>query len=151
MANISDTIEQFILSVIGDDDTLQLSRNELANYFAVAPSQINYVLATRFNLDRGYIIESKRGGGGSITLVRIHDAHNELLKQLVEQIDKVDVLSYQRTCNVIDRLVRDEIVTEDEGDIMKSALSDKALNVPMDNTKLRKNVFQQILIGLMKR
>ena len=66
MASISDEIEQFILSVLSDDESVKLSRNDLAHYFSVAPSQINYVLATRFNFDKGYIIESKRGGDGCI-------------------------------------------------------------------------------------
>ena len=65
MSNLSDIIEEFILNTIGSDDTLNLSRNELANFFNVSPSQINYVLSTRFTIDRGYLTESKRGGGGS--------------------------------------------------------------------------------------
>ena len=64
MANISDIIESFLLETLGDNDTLNISRNELANYFACAPSQINYVLSTRFTPDRGYLIESRRGGAG---------------------------------------------------------------------------------------
>lgn len=58
MANVSDEIEQFILSIFSDD-SLKLSRNDLAHYFSVAPSQINYVLSTRFNLDKGYVIDRK--------------------------------------------------------------------------------------------
>ena len=57
MANISDIIEAFLLDTLGDDDTLSISRNELANYFSCAPSQINYVLSTRFTPERGYTVE----------------------------------------------------------------------------------------------
>lgn len=149
MANISDTIEEFILSVIGDDDSLQLSRNELANYFAVAPSQINYVLATRFNTDKGYIIESKRGGGGFITLIRICKSDDEL-SAILDEIEKLDGLTYQKASNIIDRLVRDEVIDEKQANIIKCALSDKALNVPMNNNRLRKSVLSQILIGLIR-
>ncbi len=78
MANLSDEIEQFILSIFTDDDRLKLSRNDLAHYFSVAPSQINYVLSTRFNLDKGYVIESRRGGGGFITIVRINENKRSL-------------------------------------------------------------------------
>ena len=72
MANISDVIEQFLLDSLGEDDSLELSRNELANYFSCAPSQINYVLATRFTPDRGYAIISKRGGGGGIRVIAFY-------------------------------------------------------------------------------
>ena len=62
---ISDTIEEFIKALLEETEMeIELKRNELAEYFSCAPSQINYVLATRFTLDHGYIIESKRGGGG---------------------------------------------------------------------------------------
>ncbi|MGN0771644.1 MAG: CtsR family transcriptional regulator [Christensenellales bacterium] len=149
MANISDTIEEFILSVIGDDDSLQLSRNELANYFAVAPSQINYVLATRFNVDKGYIIESKRGGGGFITLIRLCKK-DDLLSEVLEEVEKLDGLTYQKASNIIDRLQRDDMIDDKQADIIRSAVSDKALNVPMNNNRLRKNVFSQILIGLIR-
>lgn len=149
MANISDTIEEFILSVIGDDDSLQLSRNELANYFAVAPSQINYVLATRFNTDKGYIIESKRGGGGFITLFRICKTDDEL-SEVLDEIEKLDGLTYQKASNIIDRLVRDEVIDEKQAKIIRCAVSDKALNVPMNNNRLRKSVLSQILIGLIR-
>ena len=68
MQSISDAIEAFIIQTLGDGNTLSISRNELAAFFAVAPSQVTYVLATRFTPDRGFILESRRGGGGSVTV-----------------------------------------------------------------------------------
>ena len=70
MPNVSDIIEEFILSTMGNSDDINLSRNELAGFFNCAPSQINYVLTTRFNLNRGYVIQSQRGGGGFIKIVK---------------------------------------------------------------------------------
>ncbi len=149
MANISDTIEEFILSVIGDDDSLQLSRNELANYFAVAPSQINYVLATRFNIDKGYIIESKRGGGGFVTLVRICQK-DDLLVHILEEVEKMDQLTYQKASNMLDRILREGFVDKKQAHIIKCAISNKALNSPVNNNRIRKSIFSEILIGLIK-
>ncbi len=65
MARLSDIIEDFIKEMFqeNNESELQIKRNELANYFSCAPSQINYVLTTRFTEDKGYYIESKRGGG----------------------------------------------------------------------------------------
>ena len=72
MARLSDIIEDFIKSLLKHSEgELQLQRNELAEHFECAPSQINYVLATRFSLDRGYYIESRRGGGGFIRIVQL--------------------------------------------------------------------------------
>ena len=71
MAILSDHIEQFINSLLEEyDEMVELQRNELDNYFSCAPSQINYVIATRFSPEKGYYVVSKRGGGGYIKLVR---------------------------------------------------------------------------------
>ena len=70
MANISETIEQFIIATLGENDSVDISRNSLAEYFSCAPSQINYVLDTRFTIDRGFVKESKRGGSGYIKISR---------------------------------------------------------------------------------
>ena len=151
MANISDEIEQFILSIWNDEEELKLSRNDLAQYFSVAPSQINYVLATRFSFDKGYIIESKRGGGGCITLVRISDRKDEVLQGIVQELDNIEALTFNRASNFVYRLEREGIIDGKEGDIIKSAISDKALNFPAHSANVRKNVFKEILIGLMRR
>lgn len=151
MANISDSIEKFILSFFDDgDDSVQLSRNELAHYFNVSPSQINYVLTTRFGVDRGYYIESRRGGGGFIMLVRLSQDKEDLLPALIKELDDEKELTYNKAADVVDRLERQEIVTPAEADIIKSAISDKALqSVAVEN--LRKNVFREILIALIRR
>ena len=71
MAQLSDSIERFIKDLMHEDARVELRRNELAQHFGCAPSQINYVLATRFSLDHGYLIESRRGGGGYVRIVRM--------------------------------------------------------------------------------
>ena len=71
MAQLSDTIERFIKDLMSEDAHVELRRNELAQHFGCAPSQINYVLATRFSVDHGYLIESRRGGGGYVRIVRM--------------------------------------------------------------------------------
>ena len=151
MANLSDEIEQFILSIFNDEDRLRLSRNDLAHYFSVAPSQINYVLSTRFNLDRGYVIESKRGGGGFITIVRINEDKQDLLSTVLQELDGIDALSFNRANCFLQRLEREEIITANEGDVIRSAISDKALGVFTHSAVARKNVFKEILIGLIRR
>ena len=75
MRLLSDSIEDFIKALMEDEQdqqqAIELRRNELAEHFQCAPSQINYVLATRFTPDHGYVIESRRGGGGYIRILRL--------------------------------------------------------------------------------
>lgn len=151
MANLSDEIEQFILSIFNDEDRLRLSRNDLAHYFSVAPSQINYVLSTRFNLDKGYVIESKRGGGGFITIVKISESKEDTLSAVLQELDSIQALSSNRANSFLQRLERDEIITSGECDIIKDAISDKALGIVANSATARKNVFKEILIGLIRR
>ena len=68
---ISDIIEQFIREALEEESSINLQRNELASQFGCVPSQINYVISTRFTNERGYIVESRRGGGGGITIRKI--------------------------------------------------------------------------------
>ena len=88
---ISDTIEQFIKEMLGEDSPeVELKRNELAEYFGCAPSQINYVLATRFSPSQGYLTESHRGGGGYILITRA-DSHEGALMSVINSIgDSID-------------------------------------------------------------
>ena len=149
--NISDIIEEFIKSTLGDEEKLQLSRNDLASYFAVAPSQINYVLSTRFNVDKGYVVESKRGGGGSVTIIRISQDAEDIIPNILKEIDKVNELTFNKASDILDRLEFEQIIDSSEKEIIKSAISDKALALPMKTDGLRKNIFKEILIGLMRR
>ena len=139
MSNISDRIEQFILSNIGDDIMMDLSRNELASYFAVAPSQINYVLSTRFTLERGYVVEGKRGGGGYIRLIRVVESDG--LKQLYDLVG--DEIGDRQAVHLLARLNESGKLSEREYSILCSAISNKALSSPM----IRKD---EVRAGILK-
>lgn len=150
MANISDLIEAFLLDTLGDDDTLSISRNELANYFSCAPSQINYVLSTRFTPERGYTIESRRGGGGSITVIRISQPPNEMLEELIGQTI-ADGLGYNRACQILDRMETEGLLGGESAQVLKVALSDKALIAPsMAKDGLRASIMKSVLLYLLK-
>lgn len=152
MANISDIIEEFILSTFGDDDLLQLSRNELANFFSCAPSQINYVLSTRFTPDKGYIVESKRGGGGCIKLIRLNENHEGLLRRLYDDIGAIQVLTANKVANILCRLVNESLITESESKLLMTSMSDKSLSFPVNVAgKLRAQMMREILLELAKR
>lgn len=150
MANISDTIEQFIKVTLGDNNSIDISRNSLAEYFACVPSQINYVLDTRFTVDRGFLVESKRGGSGFIKITKINNQNdNEYLNSLV--LESVgDELNSRRMSQILDRLETSEIVSSKERTLIESALSEESLSMPFTiRDRIRAQAFKNVLIKLM--
>ena len=151
MSAISGSIEKFILSLLEEEDTIELQRNVLAHYFSCAPSQINYVLATRFNLDRGYAIESRRGGGGYIRVVKVNTDKNNFLYQLVKGGLRNNI-SHREADDLIHQLFAHNIISKDEGRIMLASISDDALAVPLNiKNILRADILKQELIAILKK
>lgn len=150
MAQLSDNIEQFIKELMREDAHIELRRNELAQHFGCAPSQINYVLATRFSLDHGYIIESRRGGGGYVRIVRMQSrSEPDFLEMLLNRVgNSVD----EDTANaIISNLFERKMVTENEAALMRSAVSRNALALPISaKDVLRAAVFRNMLIQVFK-
>ncbi len=132
-----------------NESELQIRRNELANYFSCAPSQINYVLTTRFTEDKGYYIESKRGGGGCIIIKRIKFTNNKNLKEII--MDKIgNSITYDNAINIIHGLVETDVITEREGIIMKIAINDRVFgNVDINKNMLRANILKNIIMVII--
>lgn len=150
MANISETIEKFIVTSLENNDSVDISRNSLAEYFSCAPSQINYVLDTRFTLDRGYIKESRRGGSGFIKITKIQNTDtNAYLNNLIT--DSIgDEISEKRMSQILDKLLEDSVVSERERDVVFMALSDDSLSMPFTiKDKVRAKAFKNVLTKLM--
>ena len=128
---LSDSIESFIKTLMTQEEPeVELKRNELAEYFGCAPSQINYVLATRFSPDHGYIIESRRGGGGYIRIVRVVQTGAQRLMYLTnERIG--EAISEAEAFRLIHQLTEQGLVSAGEGEIMRAALSAQALSIPI--------------------
>ena len=151
---LSDSIEQFIKELLNEESTeVELKRNELAEYFGCAPSQINYVLATRFSPDHGYLTESRRGGGGYIRIVRVVQAGSQRLMYLVN--DRIgDSLSEEECLRLISQLKEQRMVTADEAALMASALSTRALSVPVPDTlknAMRAKMMKSMLMTIAAR
>ncbi len=151
---LSDSIEQFIKELLNEEATeVELKRNELAEYFGCAPSQINYVLATRFSPDHGYLTESRRGGGGYIRIVRVVQAGSQRLMYLVN--DRIgDSLEEEECLRLISQLKEQRIVTADEAALMVSAVSSRALGVPVPDAlknALRAKMMKSMLMTVAAR
>ena len=151
---LSDSIEQFIKELLNEESTeVELKRNELAEYFGCAPSQINYVLATRFSPAHGYLTESRRGGGGYIRIVRVVQAGSQRLMYLVN--DRIgDSLEEEECIRLISQLKEQRIVTADEAALMASSISSRALAVPVPDAlknAMRAKMMKSMLMTIAAR
>ena len=150
MAQLSDNIERFIKELMEQDAQIDLRRNELAQHFGCAPSQINYVLATRFSVDHGYIIESRRGGGGYVRVVRMQArSEQSLLNLLLERVG--NSISEEAAFAIIEQLFERALVTRNEAFLMRSAVERNALALPISaKDVLRAAVLRNMLVRVFR-
>ena len=151
MASMTDIIETFIKNLMKEKNTIQIQRNELANLFNCAPSQINYVLTTRFTADRGYYIESKKGGGGYVQITKVQSDKQDYLEALIKERVGSEI-SYKRAKDILDLLEEMNLINEKEMKIILYSIDDKALYVPTneEKEKVRANVLKNIIGGLLR-
>ena len=150
MARISDTIENFIKELLDEkiERQILIQRNELADKFSCAPSQINYVLTTRFTYEKGYIIESKRGGGGCIVIKKItYDDKDERLNLINNSIG--DSITYGNALSIIEHLKETHTISEKESEIIKISLNDRTLAAVDDKNKVRADILRGILAVIL--
>ena len=152
MASLSDLIESFIKQMFegSDDDFLEIQRNELANTFKCAPSQINYVLATRFTTDKGYYIESRRGGGGCIKIRRADIDKNEYIKHAINSSIGYEI-SQQDAEYYIDAFQERGYITEREAMLMNAVINDKSIDLPKNlRDRLRAKLLKAMVVSIIE-
>lgn len=147
MSNISDIIEQHLKKILeaARQDAIEIKRSEIADQFHCVPSQINYVINTRFTVEKGYIVESKRGGGGYIRIIRVqHQDKSELIDDIIEMINPQ--ITQQAALDILERLLEEEIVTEREAKIILSAIGRNTLAFQLP---LRDEVRARVLTSML--
>ena len=145
---ISDLITAEIIKLINESEgnTAEIQRNEFASVFGCAPSQINYVLSSRFTPEHGYIIESRRGGGGYIKIKRIVMSHSSAIMHIINSIgDSIDTLSVRV---VIDNCLESGLIDKNSAQIMCAALSNNVMRcVPTgERDYLRAALLKEMLL-----
>lgn len=151
MAGLSNLIESFIKELLEQTDGMvEIQRNELASYFDCAPSQINYVLSTRFSPYKGYYIESRRGGGGYIKIVKVklqNDLNiNNILKNILG-----DSITENKANEIVDALREEKIIGDREVEIIRAAISDRAFECDSrSKNAIRASVLRNILLVLIE-
>lgn len=152
MARLSDIIEGFIKEMLenSQQNVLEIQRNELANLFNCAPSQINYVLTTRFTVDKGYYIESRRGGGGFIKITRVDIDKNEYIKEAIKNNIK-DNLTQKEAEEYIELFMERGFLSEREATLIRAAVNDRT--IPLDGetkNKIRAYLIKNMLLTIIE-
>jgi transcriptional regulator of stress and heat shock response len=148
--NISDIIESYLKKVLemSEQEIVEIKRSEIADKFQCVPSQINYVINTRFTIEKGYTVESKRGGGGYIRIMKVRtrdDAH--LVDQLLSLIKSR--IAQGSAEDVIFRLVEEGVITDREAKIMLSVIDRSVLYIELPyRDELRSRMLKAMLTTL---
>ena len=147
MRNISDIIENYLKKVLelSESEIVEIKRSEVAERFQCVPSQINYVINTRFTMERGYMVESKRGGGGYIRISKVK-LHNQahVIDQLKVLIGKK--ISQSRAEDVVMRLLEEQIITEREAKMMINIIDRSVLYIDLpERDQLRARMLMAML------
>ena len=144
---MSDIIADFIGEMLSDNGGVaEVQRKSLADRFSCVPSQINYVMSTRFSPERGYIVESRRGGNGYIRITRVRVDRQTLMMHVINSLGaQVDLPSARA---ILSNLVQSGALTEEIGQALLAALGDKALGaVPRESrNQVRADIMKQVLI-----
>ena len=146
---LSEVIEAYIKKMMDDnDDFFEFGRNELAEYFNCVPSQINYVISTRFNPEKGYYVESRKGGGGNIKIRRVDMTKNDYITHIINSIH--GSLTQQEAGIIIKNMLDYNIINEDMAKLIKIATNDKVLGLPVEyKDAVRTRILKNMLINLV--
>ncbi len=146
--SISDIIEAYLKEILGDSAQIEIRRSEIADHFDVVPSQINYVIKTRFTIQNGYLVKSKRGGGGYIRIERVNLLDNiDVLNSLIQTIG--DSIRERDAFAIVQTLYDEKVITQREGDLMLVALAKQTLDV--GDTDIEARLRARVLISLLNR
>lgn len=145
---MSDVIEEFIKELFDDgEEAIEIQRNELAEHFNCVPSQINYVIATRFKPSQGYYVESRRGGGGHITIKKVSNTKSDYIMHIIENIG--EALQNSEAEILISDFLTYGLVNEKEAKLLRVATSDNVLDIPKEyKDKLRASIFKNMLLNI---
>jgi transcriptional regulator of stress and heat shock response len=151
MRNISDIIESYLKNVLelSESEIVEIKRSEIADKFQCVPSQINYVINTRFTIERGYVVESKRGGGGYIRIMKVK-AHDQvhLIDQLVSLVR--NAISQSTAADIIFRLVEEDIISEREAKIMLSVMNRSVIIVELPERDILRGRMLKAMLDSLK-
>ena len=149
--NMSDLIESYLKNVLLSNETVEIRRSEIADQFNCVPSQINYVINTRFTIQQGYVVESKRGGGGYIRIMKVN---------LVDEMDVLNTLgdlippqlSVRESNHLLQNLYENELISKREAQMMALMMEKDTFPVSVKNgDEIRSNMMKKLIDNLKYR
>ncbi|MCF6514754.1 CtsR family transcriptional regulator [Lactobacillus sp. S2-2] len=147
--NASEVIENYLKSLFENDDCewIEICRSDVADLFDVVPSQINYVIKTRFSIQNGYLVKSKRGGGGYIKIEKVNIVDNfSFLDDLIQYVG--NSISQQESFKILQTLFNNQLITNREKTLLSVSLDKRIFSKePIDENKIR----AKILISIIER
>ncbi|KRK36161.1 CtsR family transcriptional regulator [Levilactobacillus parabrevis] len=144
--NISDIIESYLKQILAESQQVEIRRAEIANQFNVVPSQINYVIKTRFTIQDGYVVQSKRGGGGYIRIEKVKLLDNlDFIDSLVSAVG--DQISRHDSLSVVRSLFEAGAINRSEANIILAAINKDAINT--GDRQADEQIRAQILISIL--
>lgn len=125
---MSDIIESYLKKVLGQSDQVEIRRSEMADLFNCVPSQINYVINTRFTVQKGYLVESKRGGGGYIRIIKVKLLdESEMLDTIIEIVG--NSISQNDAFSIVQKLYEDDFLNKREAVLIMAAMDKVVLGL----------------------
>lgn len=153
MRNISDLIEHYLKQILqsSSEGSVEIQRSELADKFSCVPSQINYVISTRFTLEKGYYVESKRGGGGYIRIQRVDLPSLEAIQRHVAHTVGAEI-DQTAAEGLIYQLEEAEFLTEREARLIRAAINREALAIGLPiRDQIRAKMLKAMLVTLLAK
>jgi len=153
MRNVSEIIEHYLKQTLlqSPNGVIEIQRNDLAERFQCVPSQINYVISTRFTIEKGYLVESKRGGGGYVRIQKVElSSQGKILDHISRTVgDHIDQTTAE---GLIYQLLEGEFITAREANLFKAAISREVLafKLPLRD-EIRATILKAMLIALLSR
>ena len=146
----SDMIASFIIDALEHAGGIaELQRSNLAEKFSCVPSQINYVISTRFSPEHGYIVESRRGGGGFIRITRVQASPERLIMHTVNSVG--DSLDLRTAAAFVSNMLGSDAIDGKTAGLIMTAISDNSLRpiVPEHRDIVRASIFKQLLVSIL--
>ena len=149
--NMSDLIESYLKNVLHKNETVEIRRSEIADQFNCVPSQINYVINTRFTIQQGYVVESKRGGGGYIRIMKVNLVDEmDILNSLSDLVP--EELSAREGNHLLQNLYENELITKREAQMMSLMMEKDTFSSNVKNAaEIRSNMMKKLIDNLKYR